>query len=302
MKRSWPYLLVFVLLALWMSQASHPGRRVQGCFDECATSHTQTASQVRVISFNMLHGFPSFDHLSQRLDLIAAEITQQEADIVLLQEVPWTFKARSAARSLSDKTGMNYAYIRANGNRWAIGFEEGEAILSRFPILETGFVELLPKAGIFEHRVALQVALDTPMGEMKAYSTHLTNGDPLINRGQAAALSTYVQSDGFAILAGDFNARSPSPQIEILQSHWVDAFTSTPGSTCCVDNLTLRDQTASKRIDYLFLSPALADLGRVAGRLVFDQPYPRDSGWLWASDHFGLMVTIDAVPSGDGVD
>lgn len=299
MKRSWPYLMALVLLTLWVSQASRPGERVTGCFDGYATSLSEQASQVRVISINMLHGFPVFDDLPQRLDLIAAEISQQEADIVLLQEVPWTLKTRSAARSLAEKTGMNYAYLRANGNRWAIGFEEGEAILSRYPIQETGFIELKPKAGLFEHRVVLQATLDTPLGAMRVYATHLTNGDPTINQGQAAVLSAFVLGDGFAILGGDFNAQPHSPQIEALQSHWVDAFTATPQDTCCVDDLTHRDQTPGKRIDYLFLSPQLAATSRVSGALVFDQPYPLDSGWLWASDHFGLQVTIEAVPSGD---
>jgi len=302
MKRSWYSLLALALLAVWVSQVSRPGRQVEGCFDGCATALPQPASQVRVISFNMLHGFPRFEHLPQRLELIAAEISRQEADIVLLQEVPWTLQTRSAACSLAEKTGMNYATLRANGNRWAIGFEEGEAILSRYPILDAGFKELLPKAGSFEHRVVLWATLDTPLGAMRVYATHLTNGDPLINQGQAAALAAYVQADGLAILAGDFNAESQSPQIETLQSHWVDVLASTPGNTCCVDDLTRRDQMPSKRIDYFFLSPDLAGVGQVAGRLVFNQPYPLASGWLWASDHFGNLVTIEAVPTDNGTD
>jgi endonuclease/exonuclease/phosphatase family metal-dependent hydrolase len=255
-----------------------------------------------VISFNMLHGFPSFDHLSQRLDLIATEIDRHGADIVLLQEVPWTFKTRSAARFLAEKTGMNYAALRANGNRWAIGFEEGEAILSRYPILETEFEELMPKSGLFEHRVVLGATLDTPLGALKVFSTHLTNGDPEINQEQAAALSAFAQGDGMSILAGDFNAQPHSPQIKACQSFWVDAFAAAPKDTCCVDDLMLHDQIPGKRIYYLFLSPQLAEASRMTVSLVFDQPYSLDPGWLWASDHLGLIVTIEAVPSGDGAD
>jgi len=84
----------------------------------------------------MLHGFPGFELLDERLQTIADEINLIEPDIVLLQEVPWTLRRGNAAKHLAEQTEMNYAYLRANGNRWAIGFEEGEAILSLFPLLD----------------------------------------------------------------------------------------------------------------------------------------------------------------------
>ncbi len=297
MKRRWLYLLVFALVAVWVYHASRPGTRVEGCFTGCAPAATVNVHQIRVISLNMLHGFPSFDALPRRIERIAAEITRRQADIVLMQEVPWTLKTKNAARKLAELTGMNYAYIRANGNRWAIGFEEGEAILSRYPIRATDFKELLPRAGVFEHRIVLRATLDTSMGDIDVYTTHLTNGDPQINQQQAAALSAYTRGTNLGILAGDFNAEPQSSQIESLQSQWVDAFASSMGTqalnTCCIDDLTVRDQQVHKRIDYLFLSPTLAKPNHLEIQLVFDQPYPLDKGWLWVSDHFGLMVTME---------
>ena len=62
----------------------------------------------------MLHGFPKFKFLPERLEMIASEINRLDPDIVLLQEVPWTLKIGSAAEFLAEKTGMNHAYLRAN--------------------------------------------------------------------------------------------------------------------------------------------------------------------------------------------
>jgi endonuclease/exonuclease/phosphatase family metal-dependent hydrolase len=86
---------------------------------------------MRILSLNMLHGHPRFVDLTSRLDLIATEITRLGADIIMLQEVPWTLQHGNAAAWLAEQTGMNYLYLRANGGRWTIFFEEGEAILSR---------------------------------------------------------------------------------------------------------------------------------------------------------------------------
>jgi len=76
------------------------------------------------------------------LDLIAQEIRRQDADIVCLQEVPWAPHIGSAAQYLAARTGLNHVYFRANGNRWTILFEEGEAILSRYPLRDVTFEEL----------------------------------------------------------------------------------------------------------------------------------------------------------------
>jgi endonuclease/exonuclease/phosphatase family metal-dependent hydrolase len=253
------------------------------------------------MSLNVLHGFPLFAHLPGRLDLVAAEIRRQDPDIVCLQEVPWHLG--SAARTLARRTGLNYLYLRANGNRRALLFEEGEVILSRFPLRDAAAVELMPRAGFFEHRVALAATAITPWGEVRVYVSHLTAGDPEINRGQAASLAALVAGDPIrpALVAGDFNAREETPQIQALD--WIDAYrTAHPrdeGPTCCIKDLTAGPGEAlEKRIDYVFLIPGADGAEVVSGRRVFDEPYRQGDGWLWASDHAGLMAEIDLAPQG----
>jgi endonuclease/exonuclease/phosphatase family metal-dependent hydrolase len=301
--RRWGWLVILgMLVGMWVLNASRVGRRPEGCPDGCTTVARRRAGPLRVMSLNVLHGFPRFEHLSERLNLIANEIQRQDADIVCLQEVPWRPGLGSAAAYLGRRTGLNDLYLRANGNRYTILFQEGEAILSRYPLREVRFTELEPKAGFFEHRVVLGATAVTPWGELHVFSTHLTNGEPAINRAQAASLRSFVEAAGAgpAIVAGDFNATEDTSQIQDLARRWVDTYRAIhpeeAGFTCCVDDLTHGpDQPLEKRIDYIFFVPATGRVGRVVGsRRVLDRPFRTGDGWLWASDHVGLLTAIEA--------
>jgi endonuclease/exonuclease/phosphatase family metal-dependent hydrolase len=278
---------------------SRPGARPQGCPSDCSTTTVRREGPLRIVSLNVLHGFPRFEYLEERLDLIAAEIDRLDPDLVFLQEVPW--HRGNAAQWLAEKAGLNYLYLRANGNRWAILFEEGEAILSRYPLRDPAWVELTPRAGFFEHRVALGATVATPWGDLRAFSTHLTHGDAETNRDQAASLKAFVDGsgDGLAVVAGDFNAVEGSPQIQTLR--WVDTYRlahpGEDGFTCCVKELTAGpDEIHDRRIDYLFLVPGAGHVKVVSSRPILDHPLAVGSGWLRASDHAGLLTEIALEP------
>jgi endonuclease/exonuclease/phosphatase family metal-dependent hydrolase len=290
------------LLGVWLLNVSRAGTRVQGCPQGCASTGERRDGPLRILSLNVLHGFPRFENLRRRLDLIAGEIRRLDADIVCLQEVPWTVTVGSGAGYLARRTGLNHLYLRANGNRWAILFEEGEALLSRYPLRDASFMELRPRAGFFEHRVVLRATALTPRGEVPVFVTHLTDGEAELNRAQADSLLSYVSANasGPALVAGDLNATEHSPQIEALTAAWLDTYRSAsphdPGFTCCIDELKGGpSQPLKKRIDYLFLVPG--DDARIASsRKVLAQPVPGEQGWLWASDHVGLLTAIELKP------
>ncbi len=254
------------------------------------------------MSLNVLHGFPRFGHLSERLDRIAEEIRAQDADVVCLQEVPWMPHLGSGARYLAERAGLNYQYLRANGNRWAILFEEGEAILSRYPLRDATFIELKPRAGFFEHRVVLAATAVTPWGDVRFFVAHLTHGAPEVNRAQAASLMAFVAAPGGgpAIVAGDFNATEDTPQIQALTRQWVDTYRAVhpndndEGYTCCADDPSAGlAERLEERIDYVFLAPGTAHSTEVvSSQRVLDQPFRTADGWLWASDHAGLLTVI----------
>jgi endonuclease/exonuclease/phosphatase family metal-dependent hydrolase len=290
-------LLVLGMLAFLLN-VSIPGRDVEGCLHGCAETFNGHAGTLRVLSLNVLHGHPDFEWLPERLSLIAAEIERLEVDIALLQEVPWTRYLENGAAYLAERTGMNSAYLRANGNRWLIGFEEGEVVLSRHPLVFVEYGVLKPSAGFFENRVVLHVVVSAPSGAMDLYVTHLTNGAVQVNQLQAESLRAFVENSAqhTALVAGDFNAQEGSPQIDDLSQGWLDAYRSTnphlPGFTCCIEDLGAEQAELSKHIDYIFIIPAGEKVGIVEARVVFDQPQRMGDGWLWASDHAGLLVEI----------
>jgi len=302
MKPKWFLILLLVLPLLLLVNSSRPGANIESCLVDCALSNPSIGGPIRVVSLNMLHGFPKFNDLIKRLEIIGNEIIRLDADIILLQEVPWTLKTGNAAIFLSELTGMNYIYLRANGNRWAIGFEEGEAILSRYPLQSPHHYELQPQAGLFEHRIVLNATAITELGEIGLYVTHLTNGDPDINFGQSESLGNIVGNNEelFSIIAGDFNAVPETNQIQRLGSTWIDAYSYInpllEGYTCCINNINTNGDIPSKRIDYIFLAPGSTTLNVVSAERVFSHPFQIENGWLWASDHIGLSVEISNDP------
>jgi len=118
--------LVLGLAILYVTNASQPGRRLEGCPDGCSSAPARREGLLQLVSLNILHGFPNFKDLPTRLDLIAQELRRLNADVVLLNEVPWIplrgtgMKTGSAAASLAGQLGYNYLYYRNSGNKWLI--------------------------------------------------------------------------------------------------------------------------------------------------------------------------------------
>lgn len=300
---------LLALAAAWVLNASRPGRRAEGCPSGCATVGPRREGPLRVLSLNVLHDFPRFRHLEARLAHIAAAIRELDPDVVCLQEVPWHWG--SAAQRLAQDTGLNHLYVRANGNRWAILFEEGEAILSRYPLRDADFAELEPRAAFFQRRMVLRATADTPWGPLRVFATHLTHDNPRANAGQAAFLAAFVAASGqgAAVVAGDFNAAEDDAQIRGLD--WIDTYRQAhpdePGYTCCVDDLAPGPglagagpgQPLTKRIDFIFFVPGEGQAGGagsrrvVSSRRVLDAPFRTADGWLWPSDHVGVLSEIE---------
>ena len=249
---------------------------------------------------NIWHDFPTFERLEQRLELIAGEIRRLKADIVCLQEVMWNWRIGSSVERLAERTGLNHVYVRANGNRNVIVFEEGLAILSRYPLRDVSFKELKPQARPFEHRVVLRAVASTARGELSIYTTHLTFQPQAVNLAQMAALKSYVEqtSRGFTIVAGDLNASERSPQIASLNEAWLDTFrfinSQDPGFTCCVHNpLSRTHDGLGKRLDYIFVSaPDALAIEIKNSKRILDKPIKHEDGWLWASNHTGIFTEI----------
>lgn len=178
-----------------------------------------------VISANLCHDWPQYRRAGQRLEDFARLVEDHQADILLLQEVSRT-TSFSTDEWLARRLGMAYTYSRANGHLGGIGFEEGLAIFSRHPIEKPVLRQLSSPSNRFVHRLALGARVNSPYGDLLAFSVHLSLTGRQ-NHQEAARLADWVgdvSADLPALVGGDFNAGEGTRQIKTLQRHWLDTF------------------------------------------------------------------------------
>lgn len=204
----------------------------------------------RVMSYNIHHG----EGMDGKVDLkrIAALIKVEKADIVALQEVDKGTE-RTARRDfpaeLSELTGMTCVF---SNNFSYQGGEYGNAILSRFPILQatnSHFRMLRPG----EQRGILQLKLDVGGREVVLMNTHIDyrpdDSERVLNAGDILALARSLAPLPI-IMCGDFNDVPESRTWKLLAEKFTDVWpwlNRAPGFTIPVGN-------PRKRIDYIWVS------------------------------------------------
>jgi endonuclease/exonuclease/phosphatase family metal-dependent hydrolase len=196
------------------------------------------------------------------------------------------------------------------------GLKFGNALLSRHPIIEERSFRL-PDLGSGETRCLLYALLETPLGRLPVFVTHLNwkfhhghvrlaQVNYIVERISALA----PESAEFLppILLGDFNAEPDADEIRFLRglhTHqgksvffadaWLYGGDGSPGYTYSRDNdYAAPHREYSRRIDYIFVR---GPDGRLRGepvnaRLAFDVPELGPSGRVWPSDHYGLVTEI----------
>ena len=215
--------------------------------------------RLAVISANLWHDWPRFRRWPARLEALAQLVETERADVVLLQEVART-RALHSDEWLADRLEMHCLYGRANGHAGAIGFGEGVAVLSRFPLGQPRLHQFRSRANPFVRRVALGTIVATPDGPMAAVSLHLSLL-PRDNARQLAALPGWVSrlaGAGPAVVGGDFNAPEHRRGIGQARAFWLDTFRHLhPQAAGATHELRWPwgKTWRSQRLDYIFLQP-----------------------------------------------
>ena len=214
---------------------------------------------ITIMSANLWHDWPHHRGLKERIESFANLVENTDADILLLQEVARTKKIR-ADEWLARRLGMAYFYVRANGNERSIGFEEGVAILSRFPLHDPQTKQLGNKTNLFTRRLALSACVETPFGDLRTFNAHLgltrrQNADQMNHLYKWVAESVHESP---ALIGGDLNAHETTAQIIRTKHSWLDTFRflhpHKDGSTHEIKAPWLGVLSRSRR-DYLFLQP-----------------------------------------------
>jgi endonuclease/exonuclease/phosphatase family metal-dependent hydrolase len=219
----------------------------------------EECGEYTVLSANLWHDWPRFKDLEKRLEAFASLAEHEKADLILLQELARTPFLKSD-EWLAKRLNMAYVYSRANGSQ-KIGFEEGLGVYSRFPLKRLPYIRQMGQAhNPFSRRLALGVEVDTPCGEIVAFSAHLG----LMRKQNAKQLRglhgwvNELSSGRSAIIAGDFNAPEHTHQIKHVRGYWQDAFREihmhAHGATHEI-RWPWGGVFLSHRLDYIFLQP-----------------------------------------------
>ena len=278
------------------------------------------AFALRALTFNAFHGYPLCAHLEKRLEILARALAAEAPDLALLQEVSVSKLYGHLPARLVDALkaeGLEYhlAYSPANGSIEGGGvFEEGSAVLSRWPIVEAEVRRLAASYPVWrehhgyeyeEFRIALRASVEIRPGiRIDVIATHITDAGPRDDTSpralQLADLARFVAErphrEHPAIIGGDFNARPEDDEIASLRKRgFVDVCEGRdPGPTndCNDRDLENPRDTANQRIDYLFAAGGEIAVRDV--RLFLHQAVEIEPGrFLWASDHSGIVADIE---------
>jgi len=267
-------------------------------------------STLKVVTLNLWGEQPP---LERRMQLAVEGLRALAPDVIGLQEVrqvPATVP--NQAETLAAALGMSCYFEPATP--WG-GGEEGLAILSRHAIVARRVHEL-PHAVPTERRLVLGVTVETAVGRVDVWTTHLnyrlTDGGK--REDQIVALDEHIAaapSELPKILCGDFNATPDSDEIRFLcglhtsagrRTFWQDAWERRHGRA---DGFTwaranpytarLRWLERDRRLDYIFVSPMKRDGRGVVHdcRIVLDRAAA--DGAL-PSDHYALYAEVQLAP------
>ncbi|MBN2593430.1 MAG: endonuclease/exonuclease/phosphatase family protein [Sedimentisphaerales bacterium] len=249
------------------------------CVGDYAGAKHDSPVRVKVLTYNIYHGEDA--NGGSNLDAVAGIINLLKPDLVAFQEVDnktRRAKGLDLTAELSQRTGMKGIFGKAMDYD---GGGYGEAVLSRYPILETKN-NPLPHTAKAEPRAALEVRIELSGGVKMAFvGTHLDHQRDQSNRMMQAKriMELYENYDLPIVLAGDLNATPGSDPINLLLGQWSYAAQDNPKPT-------YPSTRPARKIDYIMYKPK--DRWKVVEVRVIDEKI--------ASDHCPVLAVLELMP------
>jgi endonuclease/exonuclease/phosphatase family metal-dependent hydrolase len=244
----------------------------------------------RVVTLNLEQGHKRWE---ARRHLIAEEIGSLKPDIVAFNEVSVPLQsANSLRKATTDRTGIEYNLVqqtRVNG----LSKVEAEALITRFPVIETGNLDYQTR-----DIIALVARVLVGRTPLDVYVTHLymSRGDDSLRLFQVQQLLAWIDARDEVparIICGDFNASLDAPSAALMATRFRPTQTAPTAFTPLADD----DGSVShpywprmdRCIDYIWTSGAIEIVG---GGVCFNRASPNDPS-LWPSDHAGVWVDLE---------
>ena len=255
--------------------------------------------EISILTLNMQTGFNDGEEIAVRTRVVADFIKKHLPDAVALQEVSETTNNYiNQGQKLKKMTGYEFEWRQTH--RVPLYYEEGIAVLSRWPIDSTSSASLPHRdLGGSISRAIFEASIDHPTIPFQVFVTHMTVvSSESVKNDQAKAVSAFVdenQSEDFALLAGDMNAKPDSTAMQFLRGRaeidgesagftdaWLAVREANPGPTHPADS-------PKKRIDYIYVTETPRSSPTKNCRRVFKKPHDD----VWASDHLGVFCTFE---------
>ena len=243
----------------------------------------------RIATLNMEQDHKRWD---ERRELIIDELAAIDPDLFAMNEVCIPRQsARWIQQTMRDRYGRQYALVqqtRVNG----LAAVEGEALLARLPILETGNLDYRTRDIVA--LVARVVVGTTPVD---VYVTHLfmSRGEESLRVYQVTQLLEWIESRNDAacrIVCGDFNATLDKPSAALMARHFRPTQTAPTGFTplAGIDGEVSHPTwpRMDRCFDYIWID---GPIEVAASAVCFDRGHPADPT-LYPSDHAGVRADL----------
>lgn len=249
----------------------------------------------------------------QRLPLLRRGLENLAPDLVGMQEVLELDGEPTQAHTIAEGLGYQVAFGPAYHVGGSGPLRMGNALLSRWPILEQAHFAL-PIPDGDQGRSLLFALVAAPCGRVPVFVTHLSWQLHLtdVRVRQVRCIDDHVRELGKkgtfpAVLMGDMNAEPDSDEMRFLRgltplggrgTYYADCWAychKEPGATFARENpFALRTREPSRRIDYIFArGPDRALRAEpLHCRVALDQ----SEDGVFPSDHFGVYAELQASP------
>jgi endonuclease/exonuclease/phosphatase family metal-dependent hydrolase len=244
----------------------------------------------RVVTLNLEQDHKRWD---ERRPLVLEGLMAVKPDIIALNEVSITRQsARGFQRDIGSLLGVDYNLVqqtKVNG----LASVEGEALLTRFAVIETGNLDYQTR-----DMVAQVTRILVDGRRLDVYVTHLymSRGDDSLRLFQVQQLLAWIDARNDVsdcIVCGDFNATLDLPSAALMASRFCPTQTSPTAFTPLAGpdgEVSHPDWPRMDRcIDYIWTTGAIQT---VASGVCCDQPDVADPS-LWPSDHAGVWADLE---------
>jgi endonuclease/exonuclease/phosphatase family metal-dependent hydrolase len=257
-------MLLLVPLGSWIIAGEQP------------QSIQATGEPVGVMTYNIHSGFNAAGH--QNLEGIARVIEESGVQVVALQEVS-RMRLMDGGTDipgwLSRRVDMPYIFKGTEEPIW------GNAILSQYPILESGWGDL-PRAGKLIGRGYLWAKIDVGRSEpLLVIVTHLHHlgPDTQARQEQVPVLLEFWNDSNFSVILGDMNAEPSSAEMEMFsEAGLLDAWRDSEGGP----GFTFSSTDPVTRIDYIWHTQDL-------------RPLEIEVIQTLASDHLPVVAVLEPI-------